>query len=78
MAQEVLEEEEEWNYTVIEDLGEARRQAEQLGIDLSKTARCGSRYAAAGTPLTASGSMVRNSSSDFTATISSILRLLAL
>ncbi len=50
VAQEVLEEEEEWNYTVIEDLGEARRQAEQLGIDLSKTARCGSLYAAAVTP----------------------------
>lgn len=49
-APDVLEEEEGWNYCRIEDLSEARRQAEQLGIDLSKAARCGALYAAADTP----------------------------
>ena len=48
-AQEVLEEA-GWRYNSTNNLEEALQQAGQLGIDLSKAARCGALYSAAVTP----------------------------
>lgn len=49
-AQNVLAKKAGWHYCRIKDSTEARQQAEQLGIDLTKAACCGALYSAAVTP----------------------------